>query len=551
MSGSKALIEILRDQGVEYVFGLPGSTEALFLDSLYDYPEIKYVLGLHESVALAMAEGYTKASGKVGVVNLHTAIGLSAAMSMLGNAYQSGTPLVVTAGQQDSRLLLQEPRLSGDLKTMARLYTKWSAEVSYVADLPLAMRRAFKVATQKPTGPVFVSLPQDILEQSLDLQSSPNEPFYARMTPDPDTIDCIAELLIKSKMPTIIVGGGVAKYSAVSEVIKLAESIGARVYQEAVMTDINFPANHPQYLGQISRSSPDISETLQSVDALLTLGTQVFKLSTYTPEPVMNTNTKIIQIDDNPWEIAKNYPITAAIQGDIKESIVMLNHTLQENMSDQLYQLATNRVLGITQEKKRLQQPFLKKDLEARNNIPIPVSRLMQELGASLKPGTVVVDDAWTSSTLLKRNLDLDKPGSFYRSHGGCIGAGMPMSLGVQLARPDESVVGVIGDGSAIWSCQSLWTAAHYNLPVTFIICANAGYQALKNGRVRQMGKQAKDRFLGLDFDQPRIDFSQLAQAMGIQGVKVVHPDELGSALNLALELNRPALVEVIIENTV
>lgn len=189
MTGKKALMELLRSEGVEYVFGIPGATEVLFMDGLEDCPEIEYILGLHEVVASGMAEGYARASGKVGVVNLHTGPGVAAAMPMLYNAHLGGVPLLVTAGQQDTRLLMQEPALTGDLVGMASQFTKWSTEVLYAADIPLVIRRAFKIATHPPTGPVFVSLPQDVLEQDVDFESLPRAPSFTQLRPDQEAIN--------------------------------------------------------------------------------------------------------------------------------------------------------------------------------------------------------------------------------------------------------------------------------------------------------------------------------------------------------------------------
>jgi len=551
MTGREALIEILRSQGVEYVFGIPGSTEVLFLDALQDHPEIKYILGLHESVALGMAEGYSRASGKVGVVNLHTAPGLASAMTMLINAYYGGAPLVVTAGQQDTRLLMQEPEMTGDLKAMASQFTKWSTEVFYAADIPVALRRAFKVAAHPPTGPVFVSLPQDVLAQSIDFEYLPSAPSFARLRPDQEAIDRAVELLARAQTPAIIVGSGVAKHDAVPEVVKLAELTGARVYQ-TWMADMNFPTSHPQYLGDLRLISLNVREVLQAVDVLVVIGTPLFRQPLYLPKPLLTTRTKVIQVDYDPWEIAKNLPVAAGIEGDIKLSLAELNDILQKKMLTPARQAASIRAKDIAKEKEGRRKAFLKTAQDERDNVPISVSRLMQELGDSLKPRTVVVDDSWSCSPTLRRYIDFTEPKSYQRLRGGgSIGWGMPFSLGTKLASPDRPVVAVTGDGSAIFSFQSLWTAAHYSIPVTYVICANASYHMVKFTKILQMGEQAKGRFLGLDLDEPRIDFCQLAQAMGVRGQKVERPGELKEALNSALELGKPAVVEVAIEDTV
>lgn len=550
-TGSEAMMEVLYREGVEYIFGLPGTTEALFMDALEDHPELKYILGLHETTVVAMAEGYSRASGKVGFINLHTDPGLASAMAMLGNAHGGGAPLVVTAGQQDTRLFMEDPGLTGDLKAMASPYTKWSTEVLHVADLPLALRRAFKVAKHPPTGPVFISLPQNVLAQSIDMDYLPGGPAFTGLRPDKEAIDRAVELLLKAKRPVIVAGSGIAKHEAVSEVVRLAELTGARVYQ-TWMADMNFPTSHSQYLGDLGTATLSTREILQSVDVLIVVGNPLFKQAFYLPESLLTPETRIIQIDDDPWEMAKNFPVAAGLEGDIGASLSELNDVLETKMPAQARQAAGVRAKEIAGEKEVKRASFLKKDEEEKDNVPISVSRLMRELGNSLKPGTVVVDDAWSSSATLRRLIDFTELGSYQRlRNGGSIGWGLPVSLGVKLALPNRPVVAVCGDGGAIFSFQSLWTAAHYNIPVVFVITANSSYGVVKINKIRQMGEQVRGRFLALDLVNPKIDFCQLAQVLGVAGQKVERPDDLRGAFRSALDLEKPILIEVVIEDVI
>ena len=548
MTGSEALVELFRNEGVEYVFGLPGATEVLFLDALEDNPEIKYILGLHETVAVGMAEGYSRTSGNVGVVNLHTGAGVAAALPMLFNAHLGGVPLVVTAGQQDNRLLMQEPGLTGDLVRMANQFAKWSTEVSYAADIPLAIRRAFKVAAHPPTGPAFVSLPQNVLAQRLDFEYRARAEYFTRLRPDQKAINKALELLTKAQSPVIIVERGVAKNEASPEVVKLAELTGAPVY-DLWMSDVNFPVNHPHYMGDLDISSLHTREMFQSVDVLVVIGARLFRQSFYLPKPLLTDTTTIIQIDNDPWEIAKNFPVAVGIQGDIKVSLTELNDVLQKMMSARAHEQAKMRSVEIAKDKKKMSDDFLSKAQQERDSVPISISRLMQELRDALKPGTLVVDDCWSCSATLRRSIDFVEPKSFQRTRGASIGWGMPGSLGVKLAAPDRPVVAVSGDGSAIWSIQSLWTAVHYDIPVTFVICSNASYRLVKMMKARLMSEKAKGRYLGMALDKPRIDFCQLAQGMGVQGRKVERPEDLKETFTSALESGKPFVVEVYIED--
>ena len=481
MTGGQAVAEILRLEGVKYVFGVPGTTELPFLDALEGNLDIKYISSLHEIIAIGMAEGYARASGKVGVVNLHTLPGVASAIGGLINAHGGGIPLVLTAGQQDSRQLMEQPELSGDLKTMVTPFTKWSTEVYHVPDIPLAFRRAFKIAKHPPTGPVFVSLPVNLQSENFEFEYIPSMSTFAGLPRDQKAIEKAAELLASAQAPAIIVGWGVTDYNAVPEVVKLAGLTGARVYKQW-MADMDFPGNHPQYLDDIfSLPNPKIVEILKATDVMVGIGIPIFRRLRYLPNAVQTSSLKIIQIDDDPWEIAKNFPPAVAVEGDIKASVAELCNALERKMTPQAQQAAISRAKEITIQKEKARQAFLKKVEAERDAVPISDSRLMQELGECLEPGTLIVDESWTSGPPMRQLINFTEPKSFYRLRdGGNIGWGMAAALGVKLASPDRPVVAVVGDGAAIFSIQSLWVAAHYNIPVTFIICANGCYRAIK-----------------------------------------------------------------------
>ena len=550
VTGREALMEILHNEGVEYVFGIPGATEVLFMDALEKQQEIKYILCLHEVIAVGAAEGYARTSGRVGFVNLHTGCGVASSMGLLFNAHRGGVPLVVTAGQVDSHLLLRDPHLSGQLVKMAGPLTKWGAEVLYAADIPVVLQRAFKMAKQSPTGPVLVSLPQDVLNQSLDFEYMPSMPLLTQMRADVDAIDRAAELLLKTRNPAIIVENGVAKNDALYEVVRLADLMGARVYQQW-MSDVNFPNQHPLYVGEVSTSDPSTRQIFEPFDLLMVIGCQLFGQDRYVSESLIAKHTKVIQIDDDPWEIAKNFPVSVGIQGNIKVAVAELTDLLERTMSDQAKDAARARASDIARETGEKRAAFLKQAEAEKNDISISVAHLMLEMRDALKPGTLVVDDCWSSSATLRRVLNLNEPKSFQRSRcGGSIGWGMPGAVGVQLAAPERPVVAVCGDGSAIWSMQSLWTAANYDLPVTYIIVHNASYHMVKYFWTYLLGGNLGDRHLGLELDEPVIDFCKLAESMGVHGERVERPAELRQTLSAVLGSGKPSLVEVCVKNT-
>ncbi len=254
-TAKRALMEIIRAEGVKYVFGIPGATEIHFMDALEGAGDIRYVLGLQEVVCAGMAEGYARATGRPGFLNLHTAPGLAAATPLLYNAQLGRVPLVVTVGQNDSRLLQRDPHLSGDIVGIGKTFAKWSTEVAHAEDVPIAIRRAFKMAMQPPTGPVVVSLPQDVLQQEFDFIEAPSTPVYSRLRPDPAAVRCAVDILAEAQNPLLLVESGVARSEALAEVVEFAELAGARVYQNW-MADVNFPVGHPQYLGDLDLLTP-------------------------------------------------------------------------------------------------------------------------------------------------------------------------------------------------------------------------------------------------------------------------------------------------------
>lgn len=550
ITGKEALIEILHSEGVEYVFGIPGATEAHFMDALQDHPEIKYILGLHEVAAMGMAEGYARTSGKVGFLNLHTGTGVAASLPMLSNAYYGGVPLVVTAGQQDTRLIASEPALTDNLVKIASPFTKWGTEIIHAADIPMVMRRAFKVAAHPPTGPVFVSLPQNIMTDTFDFEYTSGAPSFTKLHPDDESIKLAVELLAKAKNPAIIVEDGVAKNAALAEVVEFAELIGARVYQ-VWMSDVNFPVHHPQYIGDLNIGSLSARDVLEKVDVLVVIGALLFAQPIYLPESLLSPATKIIQIDNNSWQIAKNFPVDCGIEGNIKVAVSDLTSALGKKLTTKTREDIKIRIRAISQEKKATMKAFEDQCQKEKDNVPISGTRLMQEIRDNIKPGTRIVEDCWSYSAILRKSIPFSEPGSYQRARGGgSIGWGLPGAIGVKLASPDRPVVSVSGDGSALWSIQSLWTAARYNIPVTFIITSNQCYRQVRIMKTLLMGKNVEGRNLGTDLNPPQNDFCKIAEGMGLSSQKIEKPDKLRGALHKAFNLDKPNLVEVAVDAT-
>jgi benzoylformate decarboxylase len=552
MSGKHALAELLRQEGVEYIFGNPGTTELPLMDVLAQRDDLRYILSLHEGVALAMAAGYAEAAGKIGVSNFHVAPGLGNALGLVYTAYMGRTPLLVTAGQQDRRMQLEEPLLWGDLVQMARPYTKWSYEISRPEDLPQAVRRAIKVAMTPPTGPVFLALPMDVLEASGDLDLSPAPRPDLRPGPLPELLAQAAEALRAAKTPTIIVGDRVSKSGALAEAVELAETLGARVYSEPQANSVAFPSAHPLFAGVLPGLSQGVRRALEPADVVLVIGLNLFQPFLYAPRGPLPDGKTVVHIDSDPWEVGKTYPIKVGILSDPKAAMAQLAPLLRQQMSTAQQAAARQRLEAERQ--LRLQERRSLESRTAEDDAKEPMSPLvlMREVAHALPADAVVVNESVTAGGTLRAWLNLQDEKSFFQAKGGGLGFGLPAVVGVKLALPQRPVVGLIGEGSAMYAIQGLWTAAHYDLSVVFVICNNAQYRILKSGLLAFRSEPAKQgKFVGMDLVQPEIDFVALAESLGVVAERVTQPKEVGPALQQALSRPGPSLIDIPIDRSV
>jgi benzoylformate decarboxylase len=552
ISGKHALAELLHQEGVEFIFGNPGTTELPLMDMLAQRDDIRYILSLHEGVALAMAAGYAEASGKIGVTNFHVAPGLGNALGLIYTAYMSRTPLLVTAGQQDRRMQLEEPLLWGDLVQMARPYTKWAYEIPSPVDLPRAVRRAIKVALTPPTGPVFLSLPMDVLEESADVDLAPTSRPDLRPGQLPELLAQAAEALGAAQNPTIIVGDRVSKSGALAEAVELAETLGARVYGEPQANSTAFPADHALFAGILPSLSQGIRRALEPADVVLVIGLNLFQPFLYMGRSPLPDHTTVVQIDSDPWEVGKNYPVTVGVLSDPKAAMAQLTPLLRQHLTPTQRDTAKRRLES--ERELRLQERRSLESRTAEDEAKEPMSALilMRELARALPADAVVVNESVTAGSTLRAWLQLKDEKSFFQAKGGGLGFGLPGVVGVKLALPERPVVGLIGEGSAMYAIQGLWTAAHYNLPVVFVICNNAQYRILKSGLLAFRSEPAKQgKFVGMDLVQPEIDFVRLAESLGVAAERVTKSQDVGPALRQALSRSGPSLLDIPIDRSV
>ena len=537
MSGKRAFLDLLKQEGVEYLFGNPGTTELPLMDAFATENEIRYILGLQEAAVMAMADGYAQASGKLAVVNLHVAPGLGNAMGMLYDAQKAGSPILVTAGQHEQTFTATEPILWADLPTIARPMVKWSAEVTRLVDLPRLLHRAAKTALAPPTGPVFLSLPGDILRGDADLDLLAPTRIAPRTRGDKAAVEAAAALLANAKRPVIMAGDAVAQSHAHAELVELAELLGAPVYTEFVPNTASFPTSHPLFRGSMIRLAPEVRKVLEQYDVLFSVGADLFTLSLPSDVDPMPPGIELIHLDVDPWEIGKNYPPKVAILGDPKGTLPELTAAVRERMSAGARGGAHDR-LKTASDAIAAERAALVRPAPRASPAPSPVQplALLHAIGEMLPKDAVVIEEALSSGAGIRQLIRSDDPQSFFGLRGGGIGWGLPATIGVKLALPDRPVVGLIGDGSSMYTVQALWTAARYKIGAIFVILNNTSYRILKQRlhNMRGLAEQA-DSYVGMELIDPKIDFVSLARSLGVaaERAKTVHEatDLLGKAL--------------------
>jgi benzoylformate decarboxylase len=549
ISGRTAFVELLQAEGVGQIFGNPGTTELPIMHALADHPEMGYVLGLQEAIVVAMADGYARASGKLAACNVHVAPGLGNAIGALYTAHVSGTPLIVTAGQQEQGHGLMEPLLYAPLVPIAAPVVKWAIEVARLADLPRIMRRAAKVALTPPTGPVFISLPGDILNDFGTIELGKATRVDAAARPSDAALRQLAERLLAAESPVIMAGSEIVMSDAFGEAARFAEVLGAPVYQQTVVIGAHFPSEHPLFLGQLSRDQRRVRELLTPYDTLICIGADVLQMSVHSEVEPLPSHMQVIQLGLRDWEMGKNYPAALALRADVKETLRALTPVLAEAGGAARRDRAQATIAEVASRNWSAKREARRSGAAAQaDTTPIAPEWLMMRLCEHLPEDAIIVDEGLTSAASLNSWFAFrDRYGYFGNISGG-IGWGIAAAVGVQLAQPSRRVVAIIGDGSAMYSIQALWSAANQKLPVVFVVCNNGGYRILKQ---RLKAFHGDERFIGMDFQAPAIDIAGLARSFGVRAHRVEDGAMFDATLKEALAGSEPVLLDVIVDGTV
>ena len=553
ITGRSAFLALLKDEGVSQLFGNPGTTELPIMDALKDHPDMDYILGLQESVVVAMADGYSRATGKLVSCNVHVAPGLGNAMGALYNAKFTGTPLIITAGQQEIGHGLTEPLLYDPLVPIAEPLVKWAVEVHRLEDLPRIVRRAAKVATTPPMGPVFISLPGDILndEAGIDLGQSTRVDTASR--PSDASLSALAGRLLAAKYPAIIAGHEIVTSDAMAEAAQFAETLGAPVYQQTVPYGSHFLSEHPAYMGGLTRSQKQVRDTLQDYDLLVVLGADVLRMSVYSEIDPLPADMPVVQIGQNDWEMGKNYASETALRGDVKVTLAALSPMLAEQGGAAQQATAESRIAALQDGNWTAQRDAKRIATQAKQDAaaadaPIDGDWLMMQMVDAMPDNAVLVNEGLTTAGSLLSFYPYRERYDFHGLPSGGIGWGIAAAVGVSLADRERPTVAVIGDGSAMYSIQALWTAANMKLPLTYVICNNKGYRIIKQ---RLKAFHGNEHYVGMDFLDPELDFVKLAQGFGMAAQRITDAADVRPALDAAIASGKPNLLDVIVDRTV
>lgn len=544
--GAAVLLEVLRSEGVQHIFGNPGTTELALIDALTAMPEIEYVWGLQEASVVAMADGYAQASGRPGFINLHTAGGLGHGMGALLNAKVSNTPLVVTAGQQDMRHILTDPLLAGDLVGIAGPAVKWAREVAHPDQLPMLLRRAFHDCTAAPSGPVFLSLPMDVMEGMSTVGIA--EPSVIDRAAVAGSLEPLSDILagLAPGKVALIAGDEISASNAAAETVLLAEAVGAPVFGSSWPAHIPFPTSHPLWAGNLPSKASEIQAALGSFDAVLALGGKSLITVLYSEGPAVPPGCKVMQLSADVTDLGRTYATALSMVGDIKASLRVLLPLLDRKLARHQDAIAFLRQEAERRRNDRLSA--LRACAQAEYDAPVTTPLVAAEqVARAIGPHVAIVDEAIATSLHVRSFLNSSSARQYSFLRGGGLGWGMPAAVGTSLGLDRSPVVCLVGDGAAMYSPQALWTAAHESLPVTFVVMNNREYNVLKNfmrAQPHYLSAQA-NRFIAMDLVDPPVDFLALAASMGVPARRVGRAAEIAGAVEAGIASGKPNLIEI------
>ncbi len=526
MRAVDVLFEVLRTEGVTKIFGNPGSTEMPLMDALYGVTDFQYVLGLQEATVVGMADGYAQATNRASFVNLHTAGGIGHAMGTIAGSKLTRTPMVVTAGNQDTGHLAREPWLSGDLVAMAKPCVKWATEVHRAEDVGHVVRRAFAIANAHPRGPVFVSLPMDLMLQEVKAAAPARS---ADPIPAPANISTLMNEIDKTPPGklALLLSDSVIHSNGANAAFAAAEKLGATVFGTPLLGRNVFPIDHPQWHGVLPPDFELIRKTLAPFELAIMTGDHEMLAYPYREGGPFPDHLKLAQISPHGGAMGQDGPVAFALIGDIGETLKALADTPQRADKGRAKTPPDTHASKATQTPLH---PF------------IAVRAILQ----CVKPGTQIINESSGTYDTMREQWTAAQPGDYYFVRSGNLGWGMPAAVGVALAKPDHKVISFVGDGAAMYSPQAIWSSRRYGANVCFIVFNNKKYDILMRvAKSLGFDNANAGKFVEMEFNEPAVNFEGLAQTFGAPYAKARSVEEISSSLAIMLDRNETTLLEI------
>ncbi|MDA2928995.1 thiamine pyrophosphate-binding protein [Acidobacteria bacterium AH-259-O06] len=546
-TGGELMVAQMKAAGVRFLFTNPGSFEVGFFDAFLDQPGMNLIMGLHEGIVISLADGYHKVSGEPAFVNVHVIAGTAQAAGQLYNASRDGSALVVTAGLLDNEVYSDDirlgPRPGFDQKEVNRQFTKISWEAHDAAGIPVMLRRAFKVASTAPGGPVYLAIPNYALEKrgvTADIYDRRHFMIPSNIPPDQDQIMRVAELLLESRSPLLFLGDEVTKYHAQPEALELAELLAIPVSEDGLTAYHSFPRRHGLFTGRFYSKGRDLILNFGASD----LGVGRGRVPN---SPLYGEDTTVVRAGLNTAGIGRNNPFDLALVASVKQTLGALIEAVKSMATKE-------RLAKIADGRPELKVRRFEIDKAHVGLSPVHPDELGWALEEELDKDAILVSENLTGSNQFYSTGFRENEKMWVSNSGAGLGWGVGAAAGAKLAAPERQVVCSIGDGSVMYSASGFWTQARYEIPVLTVVCNNRNYQTVRRAYFRYNRKmKASNRFCGMYLGDPDIDFVKLAQSQGINGIRVESSLDLRPALRrgiAATREGRPFLIDVIVRRT-
>jgi benzoylformate decarboxylase len=541
--GKVAVCEQLLADGITHIFGNPGTVEQGLLDELEAHGGFQYILTLQETVAAGIADGYARATQQPTLLQLHSGVGLGNGIGMLYQAMRGHAPIICIAGESGVCYESMDAQMASDLVAMARPVTKWAARVTHPASVLRMLRRAIKIAMTEPRGPVFLSLPMDILDADTSEAVVPTVVPATRTVATPDLLGQAAQLLVGARRPLVLLGDGVATSGAQREVTAVAERLGADVWL-VDSSEPNMPANHPLVHGNIGHMFGQVStNVVKDADAVLIVGTYVFPDVFPELGNPFAADARIVHVDLNAYEIAKNHPVTLGIVADPKYTMAALADVLDQISTPAQRAEALARIAA-----HQAASPV------APSGMDSVLAAFLREVAAKVPDDVMVFDEGLTASPLISHFLPPRLPGHNFITRGGSLGVGFPGAIGLKVAHPERTVLGFSGDGGSMYTIQSMWTAARYDIGAKFVVCNNRKYELL-NDNIDEYWREQRiaphKHPTAFDIGFPETDYVGLARSLGVPGARLEKAVDAEQVVERMLATEGPFLAEVATEDLI